>query len=331
MKNSISQNLPLFEFPKQFENSLPSGMKPFIPTKALSEEVRKRILTIQGSDKEYLYTEIMELYRNSNLLEIKKFENGSYLARIETFINEPFKLNKLEPIFILLHLTENLDIIKYTVCDNYKQKTDSVYSYHQNYGAKVFSTNNKKDLENMLKKCHVNASFQVDDRQRLAKYLWNLQITKISPRKFKITYTYHHRPWSFIKKNVNTQDVLNFLIELRTNGRTAAFSSIDWDYDSEHYTKGGSHPMGIRLRLINRKYWAILKGDSKLAKLIEDLDLDNTVSDFWIYPPHDSWDKMINNVVDIGLSRPENSLEQKMLLIYAASEGNERAKQLVGL
>ena len=89
--------------------------------------------------------------------------------------------------------------------------------------------------------------------------------------------------------------------------------------------------MGIRLRLINRKYWAILKGESKLANLIEDLDLDNTVSDFWIYPPHDSWDKMMNNVVDIGLSRPENSLEQKMLLIYAASEGNERAKQLVGL
>lgn len=326
MDESIKENLPCFSFPTVFEASLPSEYEPVTPTPAERERIMKNILCFRSSNMEYMRSESMEFYCHGTLRELRRYGDGTFSARVETWTYTEYHLRDA-PYHIVMRLDRDLSLIEYTLYENRQDDNDLMYVFQKNQGNRAVPRESAGDVVDWISRLHAGAGLSVGNcnNHRLA-----LRFMRMYGDCFKVSLAYPHPPWSFTASDIRKELIAEIVSALARDGFEAAVGRVDWRFDARLPPKGEVRLLGIKIRLLHHKYRAMLEGDVGKVKQIDSLKLESGYQQpLWVRLHQADWPTMMEELVDIADSGKGDATSRKLMLLYAAYEGSERACKMV--
>lgn len=326
MDESIKENLPCFSFPVAFEASLPSEYEAMMPTPAERERIMKNILLFRSSDMEYMRPERLEFYYHGTLREVRRYADATFLARVETWTYTEHHLQDA-PYHIVMRLDSDFSLIKYTLYEDRQDDNDLMYVFQTNHGDRAVPRESAGDVVDWIFRLNAGAELSVGncDNLRLA-----IRFYRMHGDCFKVSLSFPHRPWRFAASGIHKEQVAEIVTTLAEGGLETAVEKVDWRFDSYHPPKGMVRLIGIKIRLLHHKYRGMLEGDMRKVKVIDSLKLESGYQQpLWVHLHQDDWSTMMEELVDIADSGRYDATSRKLMLLYAAYEGSERARSLV--
>ena len=328
MYAQINEVLPKFRFLNAFLRGLKGKYRAYIPSEEEKTKIMNTLWQIHGEPACYMMGEVLQWLSCGVVREARRYEDGSCFARIET--RDRGRVAELcPPQQVLLHLSREWRLLAYTLCNYHMVAEDCVYG---KWGCDDVScpVGEVEDLLDVPFRMEFPDVLSVEySPYELARDQFKISALDgddgTSPA-FRVEMSLIHYPWVFVDSGLSCDEASDLLRVFVEEGLGAVQEHRDWRVDSARIWQCISG-MAVNVRLWHYRLLAELEGNGPLADLLEKSGITSEPqAALWVRAAGDTWPERMSDLCRQALDGRLREPMRCHCLLYAALEGDERAR-----
>ena len=333
---SIQENLPRFLFPVEFERSLSNSFSPRVPTESEKRRYACSLMDIRMPQLDHSHLEMAVMLHEGVVREVRDYSDGTILVRMDMKELAEDEMVHAPEYQTWLRLDADGNLISYTFVLSDMRPDDILFVRLDGKIDVSISSRDVSAVRGLVRHLEGGRVMGVGLTPDKVRYIRIVPRERSKDMGFDVNFEYFYRPWWFCKLNLSLEDVTRLLSIFATSGYGEFLDSCVWNY----YEPGEYGKLGVMSRLTGHLYIAECFGRSDVKKLLERIELPrDRIGSLWVPRVGGSWSEAMMSLYNFasrgkiptgeGVSRKLTDREAQYVLVLAALEGNEYARNAV--